>query len=63
MVLRLLDVLAQRKDPRGLKNGVVLLNGERPPADFRLMSGYVVQVRNNNGNNSFYNFLECNHFE
>uniref|UniRef100_H2Z7L8 ABC transporter domain-containing protein n=1 Tax=Ciona savignyi TaxID=51511 RepID=H2Z7L8_CIOSA len=39
----LLDVLAQRKDPTGLKDGIVLLNGERPPIDFRLMSGYVVQ--------------------
>nr|XP_018669244.1 ATP-binding cassette sub-family G member 2-like [Ciona intestinalis] len=39
----LLDVLAQRKDPKGLKEGIVLLNGERPPVDFRLMSGYVVQ--------------------
>uniref|UniRef100_F6T9N5 ATP-binding cassette sub-family G member 2-like n=2 Tax=Ciona intestinalis TaxID=7719 RepID=F6T9N5_CIOIN len=39
----LLDVLAQRKDPKGLKEGIVLINGERPPVDFRLMSGYVVQ--------------------
>nr|CAB3219645.1 ATP-binding cassette sub-family G member 2-like [Phallusia mammillata] len=39
----LLDVLAQRKDPTGLKAGYVLLNGEKTPRDFRLMSGYVVQ--------------------
>ena len=44
MIFRLLDVLAQRKDPFGLKDGLVLLNGEKPPNDFRLMSGYVVQV-------------------
>ena len=41
---RLLDILAQRKDPRGLKEGLVLLDNEKPPEDFRLMSGYVVQV-------------------
>jgi len=39
----LLDILAQRKDPKGLKQGAVLLNGKRPPDNFRLMSGYVVQ--------------------
>ncbi|XP_076805159.1 broad substrate specificity ATP-binding cassette transporter ABCG2-like isoform X2 [Clavelina lepadiformis] len=39
----LLDILAQRKDPRGLKEGLVLLDNEKPPEDFRLMSGYVVQ--------------------
>ncbi|CAK8686948.1 unnamed protein product [Clavelina lepadiformis] len=40
----LLDVLAQRKDPRGLKEGLVLLDNEKPPEDFRLMSGYVDDV-------------------
>jgi len=39
----LLDVLAQRKDPAGLTNGCVLMNGEALPKAFRLMSGYVVQ--------------------
>lgn len=40
---RLLDVLAGRKDSRGL-SGDVLINGELPPADFKCNSGYVVQV-------------------
>lgn len=39
----LLDILAKRKDPKGLREGVVLLDGELPPVNFRLMSGYVVQ--------------------
>jgi len=39
----LLDVLAQRKEPKGLTGGKVLINGEKLPHDFRLMSGYVVQ--------------------
>lgn len=39
---RLLDILAARKDPRGLI-GTVLVNGHPQPANFRLMSGYVVQ--------------------
>jgi len=39
----LLDILAQRKDPAGLKEGHVSLDGERVPKAFRLMSGYVVQ--------------------
>lgn len=39
----LLDILASRKDPKGLKSGCVLLHGEKPPSNFRLMSGYVVQ--------------------
>ncbi|XP_039247846.2 broad substrate specificity ATP-binding cassette transporter ABCG2-like [Styela clava] len=39
----LLDILAKRKDPRGLKEGIVLLDGDLPPVNFRLMSGYVVQ--------------------
>jgi len=39
----LLDVLAKRKDPRGLKKGVVLVDETPVGEDFRLMSGYVVQ--------------------
>lgn len=39
----LLDVLAKRKDPKGLKEGVVLVDGKAVGDDFRLMSGYVVQ--------------------
>ncbi|XP_071829121.1 broad substrate specificity ATP-binding cassette transporter ABCG2-like isoform X2 [Apostichopus japonicus] len=38
----LLDVLATRKDPQGL-SGVVLINGQEQPQNFRLASGYVVQ--------------------
>ena len=44
LLCRLLDVLALRKDPNGLTGGKVLMNGEALPQDFRLMSGYVVQV-------------------
>lgn len=40
---RLLDILATRKDPQGL-SGVVLINGKEQPRNFRLASGYVVQV-------------------
>ena len=40
---RLLDVLAARKDPRGL-SGDVLINGAPRPANFKCNSGYVVQV-------------------
>ncbi|KAM5255490.1 broad substrate specificity ATP-binding cassette transporter ABCG2 [Ctenodactylus gundi] len=38
----LLDVLAARKDPRGL-SGEVLINGAPQPANFKCNSGYVVQ--------------------
>ncbi|XP_072038572.1 broad substrate specificity ATP-binding cassette transporter ABCG2-like isoform X1 [Amphiura filiformis] len=38
----LLDVLAARKDPNGLK-GTVLIDGAPQPENFRLCSGYVVQ--------------------
>ncbi|XP_061406640.1 broad substrate specificity ATP-binding cassette transporter ABCG2-like [Lethenteron reissneri] len=39
----LLDVLAGRKDPKGLKGGTVLLDGNPMDSGFRLISGYVVQ--------------------
>ena len=39
----LLDVLAGRKDPRGL-SGEVLINGSHLPKNFKRISGYVVQV-------------------
>nr|XP_021484087.1 ATP-binding cassette sub-family G member 2-like [Meriones unguiculatus] len=39
----LLDILAARKDPRGL-SGDVLINGAPQPANFKCCSGYVVQV-------------------
>ncbi|KAJ1218779.1 hypothetical protein NDU88_006353 [Pleurodeles waltl] len=38
----LLDVLAARKDPQGL-SGEVLLGGVPPDANFKYISGYVVQ--------------------
>ncbi|XP_062992443.1 broad substrate specificity ATP-binding cassette transporter ABCG2-like [Elgaria multicarinata webbii] len=38
----LLDVLAARKDPHGL-SGDVLINGAPQPANFKCISGYVVQ--------------------
>ncbi|KAK7816455.1 LOW QUALITY PROTEIN: hypothetical protein U0070_007872, partial [Myodes glareolus] len=40
--IRLLDVLAARKDPRGL-SGDILINGEPRPANFTCTSGYVPQ--------------------
>jgi ATP-binding cassette subfamily G (WHITE) protein 2 len=43
MYFRLLDVLAGRKDPRGL-TGTLLLDGCPPPDNFKCMVGYVVQV-------------------
>ncbi|NXY03597.1 ABCG2 protein, partial [Pteruthius melanotis] len=38
----LLDILAARKDPRGL-SGDILINGAPQPANFKCISGYVVQ--------------------
>ncbi len=40
---RLLDILAGRKDPRGLR-GTVLIDGAPQPPNFKCMSGYVSQV-------------------
>jgi ATP-binding cassette subfamily G (WHITE) protein 2 len=37
-----LDILAERKDPRGL-SGRVLINGLPPPPSFKYIVGYVVQ--------------------
>ncbi|KAG8134388.1 hypothetical protein E2320_007503 [Naja naja] len=41
--IKLLDILAARKDPRGL-TGDVFINGAPQPANFKCISGYVVQV-------------------
>ena len=41
---RLLDILAGRKRKSGL-SGIVLVNGDRQPKNFKCISGYVVQVR------------------
>lgn len=38
----LLDILAGRKDPKGL-SGLLLVDGLPPPDDFKRISGYVVQ--------------------
>ena len=43
ILFRLLDILADRKNKSGL-SGDVLVNGEYQPINFRMMSGYVVQV-------------------
>ncbi|KAL7982106.1 hypothetical protein Chor_001163 [Crotalus horridus] len=40
--IRLLDILAARKDPHGL-TGDVFINGAPQPANFKCISGYVVQ--------------------
>ena len=40
---RLLDILAGHKDRKGL-SGVVLINGENQPVNFKCKSAYVVQV-------------------
>uniref|UniRef100_A0A8C2AUV6 ATP-binding cassette, sub-family G (WHITE), member 2c n=1 Tax=Cyprinus carpio TaxID=7962 RepID=A0A8C2AUV6_CYPCA len=42
-VFRLLDVIAGRKDPRGLKSGQVLVDNTIVTSDLRLCSAYVVQ--------------------
>ncbi|XP_078055473.1 broad substrate specificity ATP-binding cassette transporter ABCG2c [Mustelus asterias] len=39
----LLDLLANRKDPKGLKSGQILLNGQIMDSNFNLQSAYVVQ--------------------
>nr|XP_046188597.1 broad substrate specificity ATP-binding cassette transporter ABCG2-like isoform X5 [Oncorhynchus gorbuscha] len=41
----LLDVIAGRKDPAGLKFGQVLIDGKMVDSDLRLISAYVVQPR------------------
>lgn len=41
---RLLDVIAGRKDPHGLRSGQVLVDSKVVTADLRLSSAYVVQV-------------------
>ena len=40
---RLLDILAGHKDKKGL-SGVVLINGEYQPVNFKCKSAYVIQV-------------------
>lgn len=45
MTHRLLDVIAGRKDPAGLRQGSVLVDGKVVTSKLRLSSAYVVQVR------------------
>ena len=40
---RLLDVLAGRTETKGIE-GHVLIDGLKPPKNFKCMTGYVVQV-------------------
>ena len=40
---RLLDILAGHKDRKGL-SGLVMINGEIQPVNFKCKSAYVVQV-------------------
>lgn len=42
--IRLLDVIAGRKNPVGLKQGLVLVDGKAVTSELRLSSAYVVQV-------------------
>ncbi len=42
--IRLLDVIAGRKDPAGLREGQILVDGEVVTSELRLSSAYVVQV-------------------
>lgn len=49
--VRFLDILAARKDPVGLL-GEVLIDGAPQPPNFKCLSGYVVQVREQNFTNT-----------
>lgn len=42
--VRLLDVIAGRKNPAGLKQGLVMVDGKEVSSELRLISAYVVQV-------------------
>lgn len=54
-ICRLLDVLAGRKDPDGLK-GNILIDGNKVPHNFKCMVGYVVQV---SGGKDFKHLSVC----
>ena len=43
VLYRLIDILAGHKDKKGL-SGVVLINGQKQPENFRCKSAYVAQV-------------------
>jgi len=40
---RLLDALAGRTEPSDVK-GTIFVDGQRPPSNFKFMTGYVIQV-------------------
>jgi len=40
----MLDALAGRTEKRNIK-GTILVDGKRPPSNFKYMTGYVVQVK------------------
>lgn len=43
LVYSLLDILAGHKNKKGL-SGVVMINGEKQPVNFKCKSAYVVQA-------------------
>jgi len=43
VLCRMLDALAGRTEPSGVK-GTILIDGQRPPKGFKFMTGYVIQV-------------------
>jgi len=51
MLHRLLDALAGRTEPSNVK-GTILVDGERPPSNYKFMTGYVVQVTLSGGDDS-----------
>jgi len=44
MLCRLLDALAGRTEMSNVK-GPILIDGEKPPSNYKFMTGYVIQVR------------------
>lgn len=54
---RLLDILACRKDPAGLTEGRVLMDGKAVTSDLRLSSAYVVQVNSSNAGTRLFIYL------
>lgn len=59
LLQRLLDVIAGRKDPAGLRQGQVLVDGKVVTSELRLSSAYVVQVSTDKQifHNTWFHFL------
>lgn len=57
LFVRLLDVIAGRKDPAGLKQGKVLVDGKVVTSDLRLSSAYVVQVHKYKHTHTFFDII------